>query len=315
MSACENILEKRNTNSRHNLIKHYFKKHPSELKKIDKDGTIIHKLLTNRNYRLKTLIHLIKLFPEGLSIKDDLGQCPIHYLVKLDFDIDIECILKLMLTVNPDMEPDNEGNYPLHIYLKRIKIMDRKRESNHCIEVIEMLSTRQSLTSYNKAGELPIHIICKANHLNDYWIQSILTVLINICPETLLMESNSKYPVELLSTINCDSIIQCLRVRLPQEIIIRIIKNVWENTFECPLRKCYSGTAILLYKLNTTLVKDLRIDNGFNTKILTYYNKLNLKHNILLEILDSECCLEKLGIIKEAIGFAIKPDRLLRLQN
>jgi len=308
MSEFAKILKNRNNNKRHKRIIYFLKHNPNEIKRIDEDGTIIHKILTNRNYCKKTLIHLIKLFPESLSIKDDLGNCPIHYLVNLDFEIDIECILKIMLKIKPEMEPDNEGNYTLHIYLKRIS-----RKSDYVIEVIEMLSTRQALTYYNKKEELPIHIICKANHLNDFWIKSILTVLINNCPETLLMESNSKYPVELLSTTNCDSIIQCLRVRLPHEIIIRIIKNVWNNTFECPLRKWDYGTAFLLYKLNTKLVTELYIDNVFNTIILKVYNVLNTYHNILVKLLDTECCIEELGIIKESIDFGIKPDVLFHL--
>jgi len=304
------LLSLRNNNKRHKRIIYFFKHHPNEIKRIDEDGTVIHKILTNRNYCQKTLIHLIKLFPEGLFIKDDLDQFPIHYLIQLDFEIDIECILKLMLKINPEMIPDKEGNYPLHIYLKRIN-----RKSGYSIEVIEMLSTRQALTYYNKKEELPIHIICKANRLNDHWVNKILTVLIDNCPETLLMESKTKYPVELISTTNIDSLIQCLRrVRLPQEIIHRIIKNVWESNFEAFLPdKCDSGTAFLLHKLNTKLVTELYIDNEYNSIILKKYSELNTKHNILLKIFDKECCLEELGIIEEAINFAIKPYKLLML--
>jgi hypothetical protein len=296
------------TPKKHKKLIHMLKRNPSELKKIDEKGTIIHKILTNKNYYYITLIQLIKMFPEGLFIKDDFGRLPIHCLVTLDFEIDIECILKLMLKINPEINPDTEGNYPLHIYLKRIN-----RQSDYSIEVIEMLSTKQALTSYNRHKELPIHIISKANHLNDYWVKQILTVLIDNCPETLLMQSKDKYPVELISTMNCNSAVQCLRVRLPQEIIHRIIKNIWEHNFADPVRNCIYGTAILLFKLDNKLVKELYIDDDYNSKILDIYDTLISKHNILGKTLDSECCLEELGIIKEAIDFAIKPDVLSKL--
>jgi len=306
-------------NKRHKRIVRFLKDHPDEIKKID-DGSIVHKLLKLPNWEYKTLIYFIKIYPDSLFIKNDLGEYPIHLLIKNStFKLDM---IKLMLSINSDIVKDNNGNTILHTY-----ILNMKRCIKHNLEFIKYicLNHKEILTTHNNDNKLPIHILCEERSIHYDIVSEIIEILIYSCPELLLMKYEKLYPIELLPTSNYNGIILCLDTKYDKSIIDEILYNIWNCNH---ITRFKTGMLSVLIKINNRKLitenceryisniefeSDIPIAIKNTIKLLrTYYRLLEL-YNDEYELLFSECDLEEIEIVKEAIRFGRSIEDMVEL--
>lgn len=313
------LLTLSDNNKRHKRIVYFLKDNPDEIKKID-DGSIVHKLLKLPNWEYKTLIYFIKIYPESLFIKNDLGEYPIHLLIKHSIcELDM---IKLMLSINSDIVKDNNGNTILHTY-----ILNMKRCIKHNLEFIKYicLNHKEILTTYNNDNKLPIHILCEERSIHYDIVSEIIEILIDRCPELLLMKSNLRYPIELLPTSSYKGIILCLDTKYDKNIIDEILYNIWNCNH---IIRYKTGMLSVLIKINNKelitencekYISNIEFESDIpyvvkNTlKLLrTYYRLLELYDNEY-ELLFSECDLGEIEVAKEAIKFGRSIEDMVEL--
>jgi hypothetical protein len=317
------LLTLRDNNKRHKRIVYFLKHHPNEIKKIN-NGSIIHKLIRNGRLNGKTLLYFIKIFPEGLFVKDDRGILPIHIIINHFEHKLFNNIITTMLNINP-IGIDCNKNTVLHIY-----ILNMKRCIKHNLDFIKYicLNHKEMLFIYNNDFELPIHTLCKERSVNYDIISEIIEILIDSSPELLLMKSNLRYPIELLPTSNYNAIVLCLNTKYDNNIINDVLFNVWNTNHILHYRMDRIGLLKILFKINNKkliaencekyisnieFVFDIPIVIKNTINLLNSYYRLLELYNVEYGLLFSECDLEEIGISKEAIKFGRSIEDMVEL--